>query len=209
MTRQDLFERIPVPTQNEWVHTSTAITTKMKTLINRHFGLIPPFDDQVGDDSLQTNMEQLSRLLFLRVWCCSECNNSLHKIVCMQHECYMQQAVGTCMLWDDLHACYMHATCRWCWMHVRPTCIHACNKHVGYTHPTCILHAHYMHVAWQPIRKHAKYGIIITMAFVRLCCCSCCCLPRTSLLENWRPGTLCISVQPKNFSCLNPLQCMI
>ena len=189
MTRQDLFERIPVPTQNEWVHTSTAITTKMKTLINRHFGLIPPFDDQVGDDSLQTNMEQLSRLLFLRVWCCSECNNSLHKIVCMQHECYMQQAVGymhalgwfACML----HACNMQMMLDAC-----SSYMHTCLQHVGYTHPTCILHAHYMHVARQLIRKHAKYGIIITMAFVRLCCCSCYCLPRTSLLENWRPETL-------------------
>ena len=107
---------------------------------------------------------------------------SLHEIVCMLHECYMQQARGymyaaTCMLEAccinlvhaccmhvlcNMHAfgtiCYMHAACRWCWMHIRPTCIHAWNKHVGYMLATCIPHAHYMHPASTlTCRLHAAY----------------------------------------------------
>ena len=43
----------------------------------------------------------------------------------------------------------------------------------------------------------------INVLFWRLkdfcCCCSRYCLPRTSLLENWRPGTACISIWSPKF----------
>ena len=46
----------------------------------------------------------------------------------------------------------------------------------------------------------------INVLFWRLkdfcCCCSRYCLPRTSLLENWRPGTACISIWPPKFLCI-------
>ena len=44
---------------------------------------------------------------------------------------------------------------------------------------------------------------------VKIFCCCSCCLSRTSLLENWRPGTFCNAFLPKIWVLQNPLQCII